>query len=54
MMRFSIWSDMPSPWRPPMVLASSRRGDGVGILGAVEGYGEAFFEADGDLFGLDV
>ena len=23
MMRFSIWSLMPSPWRPPMALASS-------------------------------
>ncbi len=22
MMRFSIWSEMPSPWRPPMRLAS--------------------------------
>ena len=25
MMRFSIWSDMPSPCRPPMALASSTR-----------------------------
>ena len=22
MIRFSIWSDMPSPWRPPISLAS--------------------------------
>ena len=22
MIRFSIWSDMPSPWRPPMAFAS--------------------------------
>ena len=22
MMRFSIWSDMPRPWRPPIALAS--------------------------------
>jgi hypothetical protein len=29
-------------------------GDGVGVVGAVEGDGEAFFEADGDLFGLMV
>ena len=25
MMRFSIWSLMPRPWRPPIVLASSTR-----------------------------
>ena len=25
MMRFSIWSDMPSPWRPPIALASITR-----------------------------
>ena len=23
MIRFSIWSDMPRPWRPPIALASS-------------------------------
>lgn len=25
MTRFSIWSDMPSPWRPPIALASMTR-----------------------------
>ena len=25
MIRFSIWSDMPRPWRPPIALASSTR-----------------------------
>ena len=29
MMRFSIWSLMPRPWRPPMALASSTRETGL-------------------------
>jgi hypothetical protein len=36
-----------------MVLACKHELDGVGVLGAVEGDGKAFFEADGDFFGLD-
>ncbi len=28
MMRFSIWSDMPRPWRPPITLASWTRATG--------------------------
>ena len=31
-----------------------QEGDGVGEVLAVEGDGEAFFEADGDFFGFDV
>ena len=28
MIRFSIWSDIPRPWRPPMALACSTRSTG--------------------------
>jgi len=37
MMRFSIWSDMPRPWRPPMGVGFEQEGYGVGVVGAVEG-----------------
>ncbi len=29
MIRFSIWSDMPMPWRPPMALAFMTRSTAV-------------------------
>ena len=39
MMRFSIWSDMPRPWRPPIRVGFEHEGYGVGIVDTVEGDG---------------
>ena len=36
MIRFSIWSDMPRPCRPPIALASMTRSTGDGELRAVD------------------
>ena len=53
MMRFSIWSDIPSPWRPPIAFAACDELDRVVELDAVDRDGPALAESDRDRLRLD-
>ena len=56
MMRFSIWSHMPSPCRPPISLTACTRRTGAVdpvVRRAVHGDRAAALEADRDVLGLD-
>ena len=53
MMRFSIWSLMPRPWRPPMRVGLEHQLDRVVERHAVERDRLAFLEADRDRLRLD-
>ena len=54
MIRFSIWSETPRPWRPPMALASVNSASRVSKVCAVERDRLALLEADGDGLGRHV
>ena len=53
MIRFSIWSDMPRPCRPPIALASCTSATGSSYSLAVDRDRAALLEADRDVLGLD-
>jgi hypothetical protein len=53
MIRFSIWSDMPSPCRPPTAFASWTRSTAVREVPAVDPHRPPVGELDGDVLGLD-
>jgi hypothetical protein len=54
MMRFSIWSLMPRPWRPPMALASQHQVDRGVESRSVDRDRPALLEAHRDVLGLDL
>ena len=54
MIRFSIWSDMPRPCRPPISLASWTSSTGSSYCLPLTATGRPGVEADGDVLGLDV
>ena len=53
MTRFSIWSLMPSPCRPPTAFIARKQLEGRREALAVERDGDAARELDGELLGLD-
>ena len=54
MIRFSIWSDMPRPCRPPIGVGLVDELDRVVVPLAVDGDRAAALEADGDVLGGDL